>query len=98
MLSLRNPQDMIGEDIAVIGYPAFDPRNRVDVQNKVFDGVYKVKRLQPGQLRPRQRVESFGNRVFAAAHDSSTPAAIRARPYSMSRPGRSSPCTLAAST
>ena len=72
VLSLRNPEEMIGEDIAVIGYPAFDPRNRVDVQNKVFDGVYNVKRLQPGQLRPRQRVESFGNRVFAAAHDSST--------------------------
>ena len=72
MLSLRNPEEMIDDDIAVIGYPAFDPRNDAAVQNKVFDGVYYVKRLQPGKLRPRQRVNSFGNRVFAAAHDSST--------------------------
>jgi endonuclease G, mitochondrial len=51
---------------------AFDPRNDATVQNKVFDGVYYVKRLQPGKLRPRERVDSFGNRVLAAAHDSST--------------------------
>jgi len=72
VLSLRNPQDMVDQEIAVIGYPAFDIRNPADVQNKVFDGVYYVKRLQPGKLRPRERVDSFGNRVLAAAHDSST--------------------------
>ena len=71
-LSLRNPQDMVDQDVAVIGYPAFDPRNDAAVQNKVFDGVYYVKRLQPGKLRPRERVDSFGNNVLAAAHDSST--------------------------
>jgi endonuclease G len=71
-LSLRNPQDMVDQDVAVIGYPAFDPRNDATVQNKVFDGVYYVKRLQPGKLRPRERVDSFGNDVLAAAHDSST--------------------------
>lgn len=72
VLSLRNPEELVDHDIAVIGYPAFDVRNPADVQNKVFDGVYYVKRLQPGKLKPRERVDSFGNRVLAAAHDSST--------------------------
>jgi endonuclease G len=71
-LSLRNPQDMVDQDVAVIGFPAFDPRNDAAVQNKVFDGMYYVKRLQPGKLQPREHVDSFGNNVFAAAHDSST--------------------------
>ena len=72
VLSLQSPESLIDRDVAVIGYPAFDPRNDAAVQNKVFDGVYYIKRLQPGKLRPRQRVDSFGNRVLAAAHDSST--------------------------
>jgi hypothetical protein len=71
-LSLAHPEDMLDQDIAVIGYPAFDPRNDADVQNTVFGGVYYVKRLQPGKLGKRRLVASFGKDVSAVTHDSST--------------------------
>ncbi len=71
-LSLQHPEDLAGRDIAVIGYPAFDPRNDAGVQNTVFGGVYYVKRLQPGKLNGRASIDSFGNNVSAATHDSST--------------------------
>lgn len=43
-LSIRAPEDYIGDgtkpvEVAVVGYPAFDPRNNPDVQNEVFGGV-----------------------------------------------------------
>jgi endonuclease G len=72
VLSLSDPGGMKDEEVAVIGYPAFDPRNPVDVQNSVFGGVYYVKRLQPGKLQPRADTKSFDKMVSAAAHDSST--------------------------
>ena len=71
-LSLKHPEDLLGEDVAVIGYPAFDPRNDANVQNTVFGGVYDVKRLQPGKIGERRSVASFGKNVLAATHDSST--------------------------
>lgn len=58
--------------IAVVGYPAFDPRNRADVQDKVFRGLYNVKRFQPGLLNGRRDVDSFGKMLSAGCHDSST--------------------------
>jgi endonuclease G len=72
ILSLTHPEDLVGRDVAVIGYPAFDPRNDADVQNSVFGGVYNVKRLQPGKLNQRASIGSFGKSVSAATHDSST--------------------------
>lgn len=76
-LSIRPPEHFLADgappaEVVVVGYPAFDPRNNVDVQNKVFGGVYNVKRLQPGLLKPRARVESFDKDVDAATHDAST--------------------------
>jgi endonuclease G, mitochondrial len=71
-LSLAAIEDLEGEEVAVIGYPAFDPRNDAAVQNQVFGGVYNVKRLQPGKLGAKRAVTSFANRVLAATHDSST--------------------------
>lgn len=64
--------DWVGKEVAVIGYPAFDPRNPAQVQNEVFDGVYGVKRLMPGFLSDRVEVESYRRQVSSAAHDSST--------------------------
>jgi endonuclease G len=61
-----------GRRVAVVGYPAFDPRNPVDVQNQVFHGVYNVKRLQPGKAGGRRDVASFGHSVSAVTHDAST--------------------------
>jgi endonuclease G len=72
VLSHDAPAELAGRDVAVIGYPAFDPRNPADVQNRVFDGVYYVKRLQPGKLGNRRSVESFGHSVSAMTHDAST--------------------------
>jgi hypothetical protein len=76
-LSVRPPEDYLADggtpaEVAVVGYPAFDPRNAVDVQTRVFEGVFNVKRLQPGLLKPRARIESFGREVDAATHDAST--------------------------
>jgi endonuclease G len=71
-LSVREPGDLSGHDVAVIGYPAFDPRNDRKVQHQVFGGVYDVKRLQPGRIGARDSVTSFDKTVSALTHDSST--------------------------
>jgi endonuclease G, mitochondrial len=72
VLSLDRPDQLVGREIAVVGYPAFDPRNPADVQNRVFGNVYYVKRLQPGQLGARRVVRSFDHTVSAMTHDAST--------------------------
>jgi DNA/RNA endonuclease G (NUC1) len=59
-------------EVAVLGYPAFDPRNPADVQNKVFGGLYGVKRLQPGRSGEIAAIASYGHAVEALLHDSST--------------------------
>jgi endonuclease G len=71
-LSLKQPEEVVDQDIALIGYPAFDPRNSSDVQHRVFAGVYNVKRLMPGKLTGRRRTVSFGKQVSSATHDAST--------------------------
>jgi endonuclease G len=40
----------VGAWIAVIGYPARDSRNDAADQQRIFDGIYNVKRLAPGQV------------------------------------------------
>jgi DNA/RNA endonuclease G (NUC1)/subtilisin family serine protease len=71
-LSLEEPEELVGSDVALIGYPAFDSRNPADVQSQVFGGVFNVKRLQPGKVGERATIDSYGNRVSALTHDSST--------------------------
>jgi endonuclease G len=71
-LSLQEPEQLKGRDVAVLGYPAFDPRNDAAVQNLVFQGVYDVKRLMPGKLTGRSSIPSFGKDVPSAMHDGST--------------------------
>ncbi len=71
-LSVAPPGDLREREVAVIGYPALDPRNNVDLQNRIFAGVFNVKRLQPGRLRAQAEIGSFGHMVFALTHDSST--------------------------
>lgn len=71
-LSLEEPDTAAGRRVAVIGYPAFDPRNDAEVQNRVFHGVYNAKRLQPGLLGRRFPIQSFGKELAAATHDGST--------------------------
>src|SRR5262249_33639703 len=64
--------DLVTREVVVIGYPAFDPRSDETVQERIFGGVYQVKRFQPGMARAPRRVTSFGNSVEALVHDSST--------------------------
>jgi endonuclease G len=71
-LSLSDARDMTSEQIFVIGYPFYDPRNPPGEQDQLFSGDYGVKRLQPGQLQGGVKVGSFGKEVDAAAHDCST--------------------------
>jgi endonuclease G, mitochondrial len=67
-----DPADLVDRDVAVIGYPAFDPRNDATLQMRIFRKTFNVKRLQPGRLRPRKTVRSFENQVLALLHDAST--------------------------
>ncbi|MBF0307254.1 MAG: DNA/RNA non-specific endonuclease [Alphaproteobacteria bacterium] len=71
-LSLTDARDLAKHDIVIIGYPAFDGRNPSDVQKRLFDGRFGIKRLQPGELQGGMKTGSFGKLVPAATHDCST--------------------------
>jgi endonuclease G, mitochondrial len=71
-LSLKSPEELIGSNIVVIGYPAKDYRGDQKLQDNIFEGVYNVKRLQPGRIRARVKIQSFENVVNALTHDAST--------------------------
>jgi S1-C subfamily serine protease len=59
------PGNVRGE-VAVVGYPAFDVDEPADLQNEIFQGIFGVKRLQPGKARGLR-----GNPVVFG-HDCST--------------------------
>ncbi|MBO9449926.1 DNA/RNA non-specific endonuclease [Tropicibacter sp. R16_0] len=71
-LSQAAPATLLGKEVAVLGYPAFDPRNDTVVQHELFKRIYNVKRLQPGIYTRQGVVRSFDNRVRASCHDAST--------------------------
>jgi endonuclease G, mitochondrial len=71
-LSVLAPEDLLGQDVVVVGYPARDYRNDFDVQDRVFQRQYGVKRMAPGKAQKRDRIESFETIVNAMTHDSST--------------------------
>lgn len=71
-LSVDPPETLAGGDVAAVGYPALDDRNDFDTQNRVFGGVYQVKRLMPGKVLDRAAVRSFEATVSAVTHDGST--------------------------
>lgn len=54
-ISLATPEDFraigAGTWVSVIGYPAYDSRNDDADQQRIFDGIFGVKRLAPGQVR-----------------------------------------------
>lgn len=72
MLDVRPCEELVGTEVVVVGYPARDPRNAVEVQDRVFGQVYFVKRLQPGKIGDRRELRSFEHDVSALTHDSST--------------------------
>jgi endonuclease G len=71
-LAVRSPEELVNHNIVAVGYPAPDPRNDVALQNKIFGSVYYVKRMHPGIVRTRAKVQSFENEVNAMTHDAST--------------------------
>jgi endonuclease G len=71
-LSVTAPEALVGKDVIVVGYPARDYRNDLEVQDRVFQQKYGVKRMQPGKAQARERYRSFENLVNAMTHDSST--------------------------
>jgi endonuclease G len=74
-LSIADPAGMIGREVVVIGYPGYDPGGDDEfqrIQNRICRGTYYVKRLQPGVVRVREPIESYGRMVEAVTHDSST--------------------------
>lgn len=71
-LSQVAPETIRNDEVAVIGYPAFDPRNDGATQHRLFNRIYDVKRMMPGLNTNRARVRSFDNIVRAAGHDAST--------------------------
>ncbi|MGB6315839.1 MAG: DNA/RNA non-specific endonuclease [Pseudolabrys sp.] len=71
-LSLKSPEELVDHNVVVIGYPARDERNDVALQDRIFNRTYNVKRLQPGVIRARAKIQSFENTVNALTHDAST--------------------------
>jgi endonuclease G len=47
---LADKEAITGELVALIGYPAFDPRNDANAQANYFGGLYDVKRFAPGKV------------------------------------------------
>jgi DNA/RNA endonuclease G (NUC1) len=71
-LSTKRPEALNGGDIIAVGYPAKDWRSDLELQDRIFQNQYNVKRLQPGVLRQRATIRSFENVVNAVTHDAST--------------------------
>ena len=71
-LSVKSPEELLDRNVVVIGYPAKDERNDVALQDRIFNRTYNVKRLQPGVIRARAKIQSFENTVNALTHDAST--------------------------
>jgi endonuclease G, mitochondrial len=71
-LSVKSPEDLLNRNIVAVGYPARDDRSDLALQDQIFSGIYNVKRLQPGVIRARERIQSFENEVNALTHDAST--------------------------
>ena len=96
LLSGEASQGLKDRQIAVIGYPAFDPRNPSEVQDDLFDGIFRIERLQPGLLMTPADTASFGKTVQALGHDASTLGGNSVLAQSSSVPARCSVCISAA--
>ena len=71
-LSVRSPECWSTAILSRSATRRATPETTLRSSNKIFGGVYYVKRLQPGVVRVRAQVQSFENRVNAMTHDAST--------------------------
>jgi len=67
----REPVDLKGKPVVIIGYPALDARGDVALQQRIFR-VFQKKRLQPGTIMGYDYIDSYGEQVQALTHDIST--------------------------
>ena len=56
-LHAGSPEEFFNTSVAIVGYPGFDSRGNVELQNRIFHR-YGFKRLQPGVLREFADYES----------------------------------------
>lgn len=77
-LSTRDPSSLREDELVTIGYPGYDPFGDTryqQTQQRIFRGVYFVKRLAPGTLKPEatEAVDTvYGHKVEAMIHNCST--------------------------
>lgn len=71
-LSVRPPEELVGADVVVVGYPARDLRNDDADQDRIFARTFNVKRVQPGKVRAFQAREGTGGTAREMVHDAST--------------------------
>ena len=64
-LALSSDTPVQGMVVTNIGYPAFDTRNDAADQHRIFDGIYNVKRIAPGEVTSTVGAHQF-------AHDCTT--------------------------
>jgi|GEM_PF-1059149 len=67
-----DPALLAEKQVVVIGYPYWSDHHDPEVIKEVFNGVYGVKRIQPGRLMRYEGIESFSRPVDALLHDAST--------------------------
>jgi hypothetical protein len=66
-VAAKEPADLFGRDVYVVGYPAWDSRrNEPEPIRRIFADVYNVKRLQPG------KAVAYSTEYSAVQHDCST--------------------------
>jgi len=66
LMSAPEIADTLAEWVAVIGYPEQSPYNDLLDQQRIFDGIYGVKRLAPGTIM------SLNNDSGTLEHDATT--------------------------
>lgn len=78
-LVAADPAELAGQQVVIVGYPAFDSRNPdAALQDRIFGRVYGVKRVQPGAIgalrtyRPSPHPRFVFPEVEAMTHDAST--------------------------
>jgi endonuclease G, mitochondrial len=64
-IELSGQKLTVGQNVAVIGYPANDPRNPAPAVGRIFGNIFEVKRFAPGQI-------SGAAQGFTFNHDCST--------------------------
>ena len=66
-LNILSGDALVREDIAVIGYPAFDSRvSKVEDMERIYQKIYNIKRFAPGKITQMYSSEGI------AIHDAST--------------------------